>query len=974
MSWTPPPPVVAGSLEVGAATYPVPASGAVFVAPGGNDMNVGTLAAPKRTLAGAISVAPSGSTIVLRAGEYHEEVTTPSTKVLTIQAYPGEAVWFDGSRVYQTWSGTGPWAAPTVNWSPISSSNYPQVGDGLANLPEQVWINDVPQTQIADGTTPGPGQFSVNRATDILTIGTNPAGKTVRVAEKRVWMVATGRTHLRGFGVRRYSPSAVESVASSMIYLAGSAHDSTMENMVFRESGMHAMSIVRPVALVKITVEECGNSGIQMTTASGSVVSEFVIRNCNRGGWHPQPVTAGIKVTRTDDILIQNGIVEDIHDAIGVWFDVSNTRFIVANVSVNRTQVALESELSGGGFYDGVQHHSWFVNCHTSGSQDWAIKVMDSDYVTVANCDLDAARVSINVQQDHRDNTGTPGNLTFDIVPWVTVHNRLWNNRVIGQPSVASLIAYHDPATAVRDPDGGVDSVLLGWHFFDEIAGNWFPTAPPGSMVQLGKVDGYRNSYNTWALAWNSPASVGGPPGSKLGTNHQGSTTPADTIAVPLPDDIADLLGIPRGHQQVGAILPAPVLTADEEEPPPMTLDRWLCNNTDGVTCSTANVLSTGGLSAFAVSPGAGGTITFESDNPHEGSTGLKFTPGTATGQVRLPFAAASATGAFSGYHRAASLPPATRDILNLRHSGGQIMRLAVDTSGRLLSRTAAGGAIAQTATGVWVANRHNRIELVFNVGNAGATDSYTATIYDGDSTTPLATLTSSSVDLGTADALYVDIGHPNNSSSGWETLWDSIQMDNGATSEIGPYLTGTSGTLAATLPVVTASAAGTVVVSGAMAASLPKVTSSAAGTVSVAGAVAASVPRVTSGGTGTVTVTGSTAAAVPLVAASSSGTVGTAAALAASVPMVTGAASGAVGVAGSTAAPLPLVTASITGTGGGAPVSAERNTPWTLTLATPGDRTATLAPTPDRDLVVTTPPDWDTAVTTTARTLELEI
>lgn len=53
---------------------------------------------------------------------------------------------------------------------------------------------------------------------------------------------------------------------------------------------------------------------------------------------------------------------------------------------------------------------------------------------------------------------------------------------------------------------------------------------------------------------------------------------------------------------------------------------------------------------------------------------------------------------------------------------------------------------------------------------------------------------------------------------------------------------------------------------------------------------------------------------------------------------------------------------------------SAERHTPWTLTITTPGERTAALSPTPDRDLTVTTPPDWDTAVTTSARTLELDI
>lgn len=935
MSWTTP--VVVGSLPVGEATYPVPSGPVLFVSPSGDDSATGVVF-PKRTLGAAIAAAPTGaSSIVLRAGEYHEEVTTPTTKTLWIQAYPGEAVWFDGSRVYESWSGTGPWAAPTVNWNPISAANYPQIGDGFAHLPEQVWIDDVPQVQVADGVTPSAGQFSVNRSTDILTIGTNPFGKSVRVAEKRVWMVETGRTHLRGFGVRRYSPSGVEGVASSMLYVAGSAHDSTIENMTFRESGMHAMSIIRPVAVMHVTIEECNNAGMQITTADGSVVSEFLIRNCNRGRWHGQPVAAGVKITRTDDIVVENGIVDDVPGAIGVWLDVSCTRFIVANVLANNVLVGFESELSGGGFTDGVQHRSWFVNCRATNVVDWAIKVFDSDYVTIANCDFEGGRVSINFQQDHRINTGTPGNKTFDIVPWVSIHNRLINNRITSQPTIASAIAYHDPATAVRDPDGGADSVLLGWDFFDEIAGNWFPTAPPGSMIQLGKVDGFRNSYNTWSLANNSPAAVGGPPGAKLGANHQGTTTPANAIAVPLPDDIADLLGIPHGYQQVGAILPAPVTTQEQEEEPPVTLRQWLFDNTDGVTCAKANVLAVDGTAASTVSPGTGGTIQFESDTAHEGTTGLKFTPGTATGLVRLPFVAASPTGASSGYHRAASLPPGTREILNLRHSTGQIMRLAVDTAGRLLSRTGAGGAIDQTATGVWVANRQNRIELVFNVGNAGATDSYTATIFDGDSTTALATLTSSAVDLGTADAVSIDIGHPNNSSSGWETFWDSIQMDNGATSAIGPYITSSPQTVEPT-GIATGGALGSATVT----------TTVTVEPTGIATATAVGTPTVTP----TVTV-----APVGVASATAIGTPQVATTVTVSPP----------GVATLAAVGTPTVT------GGGA-VSAERNTPWTLTLATPGDRTITLSPTPGRDLTVTTPPDWDTAVTTSARTLELEI
>jgi hypothetical protein len=553
---------LAGSLPVGEAAYPVPAGTVLYVSPTGDDGASGGVNAPKRTLAGAISAAPDGASVVLRAGEYHEQVSMPSGKTLTIQAYPGETVWFDGSSVYTDWSGIGPWTTTLgFSWQPIDSSRYGQEGDGLANLPEQVWINGIAQTQIADGATPSAGQFSVNRTDGTLTLGTDPSGKEVRIADLRYWMIAAGRVVLRGFGVRRYSPSEVEGSQSALLYVAGSAHNSEIENVVFSESGMHGLAIIRPVDIKSITIEDCNNAGMQVTTADGAHIEQFVIRRCNLGGWQREPITAGIKITRTDNIIIKNGIVDTIHGAFGVWFDVSCTRFIVANVNVNATDIALESELSGGGFYGGVQHHSWFINCRTTNSADWAVKVFDTDYLTVANCNLDAARVAINAQQDARYNTNEPNNKTFEIVPWVSGHNRLWNNKITGTTNIASVIAYHDPATAVPDPDGGANSVLLGWDFFDEIVGNWVPTNPPGSMLQMGKVDGTRTSYNTWAAAASSDAAVGGPPGSKLGTNHQGSTNPNINIAVPLPEDMAEVLGAPAGTQRVGTIVRGPVPT-----------------------------------------------------------------------------------------------------------------------------------------------------------------------------------------------------------------------------------------------------------------------------------------------------------------------------------------------------------------------------------------------------------------------------
>ncbi|WP_157887736.1 DUF1565 domain-containing protein [Frondihabitans sp. PAMC 28766] len=96
-----------GSLPVGSSDYPVPA-GAVFVSPTGSDAAAGSETSPLKTLGAAIAKATPGSTIVLRAGVYNESVVIPESKpYLTVEAYPHEAVWLDGSVPVTNWTKTG---------------------------------------------------------------------------------------------------------------------------------------------------------------------------------------------------------------------------------------------------------------------------------------------------------------------------------------------------------------------------------------------------------------------------------------------------------------------------------------------------------------------------------------------------------------------------------------------------------------------------------------------------------------------------------------------------------------------------------------------------------------------------------------------------------------------------------------------------------------------------------------------------
>lgn len=130
--------VGAGSLAVGSANYSVPGDGtARFVSPSGSNGNAGTEASPWQTFEYALVNTAAGGTIVLRAGSYHEgkifvnsSSNTNSAYValstgnanITIQNYPGEEVWFDGSSVISSWTISGAyWYTP---WTPFRRDLY----------------------------------------------------------------------------------------------------------------------------------------------------------------------------------------------------------------------------------------------------------------------------------------------------------------------------------------------------------------------------------------------------------------------------------------------------------------------------------------------------------------------------------------------------------------------------------------------------------------------------------------------------------------------------------------------------------------------------------------------------------------------------------------------------------------------------------------------------------------------------------
>ena len=149
-----------GAKPLGDTAYPIPGN-ARFVALNGNDGNSGTIGAPWATLQYAINRSTDDTTIVVRSGDYHQGDITLRKRNVTIQSYPGEAVWFTGSDdvagfvqegiIWRKDGYRSNLRAGTVN-STLVDPRFP-----MAASPEMVFFNGS-QMEVEPGEDPPPAE------------------------------------------------------------------------------------------------------------------------------------------------------------------------------------------------------------------------------------------------------------------------------------------------------------------------------------------------------------------------------------------------------------------------------------------------------------------------------------------------------------------------------------------------------------------------------------------------------------------------------------------------------------------------------------------------------------------------------------------------------------------------------------------------------------------------------------------------
>ena len=427
----------AGAASLGSTNYPIP-TGALFVAPSRSDSNPGTLTAPVATIVKALSLAPTSGTVVLRGGVYHQSDINV-TRTVTIQNYPGETVWLDGTTKVTSWVTDGSaWRSDGWNYvfdhSPTYTAGAP---DGttagwqwinpaypMAAYPDAVWINGSELTQVASQAAVVAGSFYVDTTNHRLYVGTNPVGQDVVSSNlQRAIYVSAPSTILRGFGVRRYATS-VPQMGTVDVYGAGS----TIENVVITDNATQGLHVrAANVTVNRDTVTGNGLDGLSINYSDGLRIIGLRSQFNTDQHFNRAPVSGGVKITRSRVVSISDSTISDNYGQ-GLWFDESvYAMTITGNDLRNNTGYGLVTELSDtGSVLNNVMADNGVDNFRVINTGN--LQIWNNTFSHAAGRDL-------NIRQDSRDpnNLSTAGHdprqsLPDPTMPWKSFHLVIRNN------------------------------------------------------------------------------------------------------------------------------------------------------------------------------------------------------------------------------------------------------------------------------------------------------------------------------------------------------------------------------------------------------------------------------------------------------------------------------------------------------------------------------------------------------------------
>ena len=544
----------AGALPLGTAQYPVP-TGARFVATTGNNAGAGTVADPWRTLAHAVQYAPAGATIVVRGGTYHDTAVFPYGKRLTVQNYPGEAVWLDGSQPVTGWSQVSPGVWRVANWNflpdttdPTASYTDPSwrmvtAADPMAAHPDMVFYDGVQLRQVASASAVVPGTFFVDRVAHTLSIGSDPTAHLVEAATRTeaIYVNRGAGSVIRGIGIRRYATplnryGAVKAFADGVV----------VENVHVLDTATRGIGIDgRGVIVRAATVSGHGQLGIGANASDELQIIQSVVARNNLERFNTVPVAGGVKITRSRHVDVRGSIMRN-NLGRGLWIDESC-------YAVRMVDNRIEDNVSAGLHFEISGHGLVFDNLIT-GNERTGLLIADSNDVDVWNNTIVGNGVrNLEVIDGSRVNDGQtagrdPRYPMDPDVTWVVERIAVRNNIFATPRAGATALVGVEDATRTR-PAAAMASFNANGYLRSSTSqpgwvANWANYGATPAMLVFPTLAGWRTATGQELLGVSSD-SAGTQPwfrDAAAGDYRLTSTSPARGAGLTLPLEVGSFI------------------------------------------------------------------------------------------------------------------------------------------------------------------------------------------------------------------------------------------------------------------------------------------------------------------------------------------------------------------------------------------------------------------------------------------------
>ncbi|WP_258175264.1 right-handed parallel beta-helix repeat-containing protein [Actinopolyspora mortivallis] len=534
---------------------PVPST-ALFVSPHGADHATGGRTDPLRTLNEAVRRAESGTTVVLREGTYRQSVGIVR-KRLHIRSFPGERVWFKGSRIVTDWTRTsGGWAH--TGWNPDFCRDcfLPAIIDPAhphAGLPEMVFRDGTPLRQVGTRRELEPGTFLSDPSAGVLLLGSDPNGATVEVST-RPWLLqfdgpAAAGSSLRGIGVAHYASRQEYGRRGAMVVV--NSPGVTLEGNAFVWSASSGTAVFAPEAKVVDNVfSDNGLVGLMANKAHRIRLSGNLAARNNRERFAlsgPAIGAAGMKITRTDHPVVRrNSFLDNL--GTGWWCDLGCTNALVLG-NVTR------GNLKHGLFYE-VSSAALLASNLIADNDGFGVKLSSSDRVRLVHNTFTGNHGSLGLYNDPRPPESDRYSAARGL-SWITGETRLVNNYFAGTAGRHPFFsaADHKPKSVptpefVSHSDGNV--YLRGE---EEHLGDWYLGSGVTERIEDLSELTERTGHGEHSVHTRFPGTPFRAP--ERGNHLLRDGVPGKGAGRPTPPETAERLGVPpRRHPDVGLLVP----------------------------------------------------------------------------------------------------------------------------------------------------------------------------------------------------------------------------------------------------------------------------------------------------------------------------------------------------------------------------------------------------------------------------------